>query len=231
MNRRVVVNAYFHLCVYHSIEYDGWDFMLDMILLVLATGCDSFFMSVAYGVEGIKIPKRCILMIAFCSTFFLSISMYMASLLTDILPNDFGRWLSFAILCLLGLMNLFQGQVKRYVRKYKKEPLIIRFQGISFVIDIFLDEKEADCDHSKELSLKEALYLGVALSMDSLASGLAYGIGFINIQRVIVYSFVMGILLIISGSFIGRHISSHLHFDVSCIAGCMLIVLAFLRLT
>lgn len=205
--------------------------MFDMILLVLATCCDSFFMSVAYGVEGIKIPKRCVVVIAFCGTFFLGISLYMASLLSNILSEDLGKWISFTILFLLGLMNLFQVQVKRYVRKYKKEPLIIRFKGISFVIDIFLDEKEADVDHSKELSLKEAVYLGVALSIDSLASGLAYGIGFTAIYQMLLSSFIIGIIIILSGSFIGRHISSHLHFDVSCIAGVMLVVLAFLRLT
>lgn len=204
--------------------------MLDMVLLVMATCCDSFFMSVAYGVEGIKIPKRCVLMIAFCGAFFLSSSLYLASLFADAIPVQIGRWISFTILFLLGIMNLFQVQVKHYVRKYKKEPLIIRFKGISFVIDIFLDEKEADLDHSKELSLKEASYLGIALSMDSLASGLAYGIGFTDIQSMMVCSFVMGILIIASGSFIGRHISTHLHFDISWIAGAMLLFLAFLRL-
>lgn len=205
--------------------------MFDMILLVLATCCDSFFMSVAYGVEDIKIPKRCILMIAFCGTFFLGASISMASLVTDIISPNMGKWVSFTILFLLGMMNLFQVQVKRYVSKHKQKPLIIQFKGISFVIDIFLDEKEADIDRSKDLSLKEALYLGVALSIDSLASGLAYGIGFINVQEVLFASFVIGVGIIVSGSFIGRHLSSHLHFDVSWIAGVMLVVLAFLRLS
>lgn len=203
--------------------------MLDMILLVLATCCDSFFMSVAYGVEGIRIPMKSILVIAFCGTLFLGISMMLAGIISQMISPMIGKWISFSILLVLGCTNLFQARVKHYVKQQKQKPLIIKFQGISFVIDIFLDEKEADQDHSKYLSMKEAFYLGVALSIDSLASGLAYGIGITDVKLVLLVSFIMGITIILLGSLLGTRIMNHIKQDVSWISGCLLIILAFLR--
>ncbi len=204
--------------------------MLDMLVLVLATCCDSFFMSVAYGVKKIRIPATAMIVIAFCGTMVLGVSLTLAGWVSHVVSDEFGKWISFAILLVLALTSLFQGQVKHYVKKHKNRPLIIRFQGISFVVDIFLDETEADQDHSKELSVKEAFYLGVALSLDSFGSGLAYGIGFTDVFVLLCISFAAGVLAIWSGSAIGKRVVHHFQGDISWISGCLLLVLAFLRL-
>ncbi len=204
--------------------------MVDMILLILATCCDSFFMSVAYGIERIRIPWKSVCIIAFCGTSLLGISVGLAGTLTRFFTPNVGRWVSFAMLCGLGVSHLFQAQVKRYVNRNKQKPLIIRWKGISIVVDIFLDETKADRDHSKELSGKEAAYLGVALSLDSLASGLAYGIGVIDVPVLLSLSFVIGVMAIVSGCWLGGRWLCHWHGDVSWISGCLLLILALLRL-
>lgn len=204
--------------------------MIDMLLLICATCCDSFFMSVAYGAERIKISWKATLIIAFCGTFLLGVSIALAKTFTSFLAPEIGKWISFVILIALGLTHLFQAQVKRYVKKQKHQPLIIRMKGISFVIDIFLDETEADQDHSKELSVSEATYLGIALSLDSLASGLAYGIGVVNFGLLLGCSFVFGVVLIILGDALGKRLMYRFSGDVSWLSGCLLMILAILRL-
>ncbi len=204
--------------------------MVDMLLLICATCCDSFFMSVAYGAERIDISWKAILIIAFCGTSLLGVSIALAKSFSSFLSPQFGRWISFLILTGLGLTHLFQAQVKRYVKKQKHKPLIIKMKGISFVIDIFLDETEADQDHSKELSISEALYLGIALSLDSLASGLAYGIGVVNFGLLLGCSFGFGVVLIVVGSALGKRLMCRFTGDVSWLSGCLLMILALLRL-
>lgn len=204
--------------------------MIDMLVLICATCCDSFFMSVAYGAEQIKISWRATMIISLCGTLLLGLSIALAKSFSQFLPVEIGKWLSFMILTALGLVRLFQAQVKHYVKKHKQQPLIIKVKGISFVIDIFLDETEADQDHSKELSLKEAAYLGVALSLDSLASGLAYGIGVVNLGALLSCSFVFGIALIILGSALGKSMIHYCHNDISWLSGGLLMILALLRL-
>lgn len=204
--------------------------MVDMLLLICATCCDSFFMSVAYGAERIDISWKATLIIAFCGTSLLGVSIALAKSFSSFLSPQIGRWISFLILTGLGLTHLFQAQVKRYVKKQKHKPLIIKMKGISFVIDIFLDETEADQDHSKELSISEALYLGIALSLDSLASGLAYGIGVVNFGLLLGCSFGFGVVLIVVGSALGKRLMCRFTGDVSWLSGCLLMILALLRL-
>ena len=102
--------------------------------------------------------------------------------------------------------------------------------GTYSFVDIFLDETEADQDHSKELSISEALYLGIALSLDSLASGLAYGIGVVNFGLLLGCSFGFGVVLIVVGSALGKRLMCRFTGDVSWLSGCLLMILALLRL-
>lgn len=204
--------------------------MLDMFLLILATTCDSFFMSIAYGVEGIRISWKAILIIAFCGSMFLGISMMLAGVITCLLSSAIAKRISFVILFGLGLIHIFRSQVKYVIRRYKEKPLVIRFSNVSFVVDIMLDEKAADMDRSKELNSKEAMYLGIALSLDSLASGIAYGIGYAHVGLLLILSFSVGVTMIIGGRCIGSHISRYAQRDVSWISGILLMVLALLRL-
>lgn len=201
-----------------------------MILLLCATCCDSFFMSVAYGVERIQISWKATIIISLCGTFLLGTAILLAKVFTQFLSPSLGKWIGFLILICLGISHLFQAQVKRYVKKQKHQPLIIKLKGISFVVDIFLDETQADQDCSKELSMTEAVYLGIALSLDSLASGLAYGLGAVNVAMILLCSFLAGVASIICGSAVAAKLTHRCHGDVSWISGSLLILLALLRL-
>ncbi len=204
--------------------------MADMLLLILATTCDSFFMSIAYGVEGIRISRFAIVIIALCGTTFLGVSMMMAGVITRLFSVAVAKRISFVILLGLGLFHIFRAQVRYWIKRYQKRPLVIQISKVSIVIDILLDEKAADLDHSKELSGKEALYLGIASSIDSLASGVAYGIGFEHTGFLLVVSFVSAVCMIVFGKWIGMHINRYAQRDVSWISGCLLVILAWLRL-
>ena len=97
-------------------------------------------------------------------------------------------------------------------------------------IDVYIDETKADIDHSKELNAKEAVYLAVALSIDSLATGIAFGMAVQDPLDVLFISLLMGILIIVIGQWIGKRISKAVHMDLSWISGLILIILAFSRL-
>ncbi|MCI8272443.1 MAG: sporulation membrane protein YtaF [Erysipelotrichaceae bacterium] len=204
--------------------------MADAILLVLAVCIDAFAVSVAYGAQSIRIPLKSVCIIAGFGTFFLGISLYLAVLLQQFFPLYVCRYISFAVLLALGIISLFQTQMKRYVKKHKEGKLVFSWQEISFVIDVYIDETKADIDHSKELNAKEAVYLAVALSIDSLATGIAFGMAVQNPLDVLLISLLMGILIIVIGQWIGKRISKAVHMDLSWISGLILIILAFSRL-
>ncbi len=204
--------------------------MLDTLLLVTAVCLDSFIVSMAYGTNKIKVPKKSVCIIVFFNTFFLALSLYIAGFLQNFLSKEFCTFLSFMILLLIGITSLFQSRVKLYLSKHKEGKWKFKMKEVSFVIDVYIDETKADRDCSKVLTCKEAIYLALALSLDSLASGLAYGMTVQYPERVIIISFIMGVMLVYIGLGIGKRLAKSFPYDLSWLSGAILIILAFLRI-
>ena len=204
--------------------------MLDTLLLVTAVCLDSFIVSVAYGTNEIKVPKKSVFIIVFFGTFFLTLSLYIARFLQAFLSQEFCVFLSFMILLGLGVTSFFQSRVKLYLQKHKEGKWKFKMKEISFVIDVYIDETKADRDCSKVLTSREAIYLAVALSLDSLASGIAYGMTIQHPENIILLSLMMGILFIYMGLAIGKRLAKSISYDLSWLSGVILILLAFLRI-
>lgn len=204
--------------------------MLHSFLLVTALSLDSFLASLAYGTKHIRIPIQSALLISSIGVLFLSLSLYAANLLQHFIPQWICSSISFSIFFLIGLSSFFQGTVKRILKKYKRKQLEFEYSGISFVLDVYLDETKADSDHSNYLSLKEAAYLAVALSIDSLVSGFAMGISILHPLPVLIISFLMGIFVILFGSFLGKKVFHQCNYDLSWVSGILFMILAFTRI-
>ena len=204
--------------------------MLHSFLLVTALSLDSFLAALAYGTKHIKIPVKSAVLISSIGVLFLSVSLYAAKCLQQFIPQWLCSGISFTIFLCIGLSSIFQGTIKRILRKYKRKQLEFEYSGISFVLDVYLDETKADSDCSMYLSLKEAAYLAVALSIDSLVSGFAMGISILHPLQVLIISFLMGVFVILLGSFLGKRIFHKADFDLSWMSGILFIILAFTRI-
>lgn len=203
--------------------------MFQSLLLVIALSIDSFLASLAYGTENIRIPLRSAILIASIGVLFLGISLYTATFIQLFIPKDMCKWISFTIFFIVGMGSIFQGTIKRFLRKSKQKQLTFAYSGISFVIDVYLDETKADVDHSKYLSLKEAIYLAIALSIDSLGSGFALGVSIHNPIPVLIISFCVGVLAVLGGSFCGEHFISKADYDLSWMSGILFVILGLSR--
>lgn len=204
--------------------------MVQSFLLVIALSVDSFLASLAYGAERIKIPIKSALLISLIGVAFLSISLYTASFIQQFIPEDICSKIAFIIFFLIGISALFQGTIKSFLKTCERKKLEFSCKGISFVLDVYLDETNADMDNSKLLSLKEALYLAVALSIDSLVSGFALGISIEKPLPVLFISFCIGFIAVVAGSFIGRTTASVTKWNLSWISGVLFMILAFTKI-
>lgn len=204
--------------------------MLHSFLLVIALSLDSFLASLAYGSEKIKIPIKSAVLISCIGTLFLGISLYTASFMQYLIPGNLCSIISFLIFFLIGMSSIFQGTIKQFLRTCKRKKLSFEYSGISFVLDVYLDETRADADHSKLLSLREALYLAIALSIDSLVSGFALGISILHPLPVVVVSFFVGLIAILSGSKLARRAGEMANWNFSWVSGILFLILAFSRI-
>lgn len=205
--------------------------MLQSLLLVFSLCLDTFVASIAYGTDKIKIPFYSSIIINLVCSLFLGIALFLGDLLNDFLPVAVATYLSFFLLLSIGIYRLFEIFCKKYIRKFsnKDKPLTFKVFDFNFVLQIYADEIKADYDKSKLLSAKEAFYLAIALSLDSLAVGFGSGLAYVNYAQVVSLCFLVGIISLILGSQLGRHFANMININLSWISGVLLIVLAFIR--
>jgi putative sporulation protein YtaF len=127
---------------------------------------------------------------------------------------------------------LFEAFFKNLIKRYydKGSPLTFKIFDFKFILQIYADEIKADLDESKILSPKEAFFLAVALSLDSLTVGFGCSLGSVNYLATVLLSFLVGALLLVLGGYVGKKISKNYNLNLSWLSGVLLIILAFIRI-
>ena len=206
--------------------------MLESILLVLSLCVDACVASFAYGTNKIKIPVKSSLILTGISTLFLMLSAAIGLFIQVIIPAHVSHIICFIILFFLGFMRLFEGLLKSYLNKKALSPNNIKVTLLNFklVLNVYADATLADLDHSKTLSPKEALYLGIALSLDSLVVGLGAALGPISFIQIFILSIFFNFFSILLGCFLGSKCAEKIELDLSWLSGAILIILALQKI-
>ena len=206
--------------------------MIESLLLITSICLDAFFASIAYGTNKIKIPFISSFIISLIGALILGISLFFGGFIKEFLPNNLAVILSFFILFIIGIYRLFEGIFKAFIQKKRSldKPLTFKLFDMNFVLQVYADETIADYDKSKTLSPKEAFYLSIALSFDSLAVGFGSSLGEINFIQTIILCFIFGLICISLGHIIGKKLLEKINVNLSWISGIILIILAILKL-
>lgn len=181
------------------------EFVFEILLLVTALSIDAFATGFAYGISRTRIPFSSLSILASISSLVLAISLLAGNLFTGLLTPQQTSHISFLILLLLGITKLFDRSCCEQADK-------------------------ADKDRDKLLSPAEAVSLGFALSLDSAAAGIGASLHPSHIPAAIIASFIMGMLALPCGSFLGKKLSCHVRRNICWVSGALLICLAFLKL-
>lgn len=206
--------------------------MIESLLLVSSICIDAFVASMAYGSNKIKIPIISSIVISIVGSVILGISLFIGGLIKDFLPGTLPITLSFSILMVLGIYRLFESLFKTYIQKHlnKEKSFSFRLFDFNFILQVYADETKADLDKSKELSVKESLYLAIALSFDSLAVGFGSSLASSAYIQTILLCFLIGFLAVIVGSFIGKKLVEKSNINLSWLSGVILMVLAISKI-
>ena len=206
--------------------------MVQSLILVLSLCIDTFVTSIVYSSNKIKIPVVSGLIINAICSLFLAISLFFGYIIKDFIPINIASTISFLLLLILGVYRLFEAFFKNLIKKYydKGSPLTFKIFEFKFILQIYADEIKADLDESKILSPKEAFFLAVALSLDSLTVGFGCSLGTVNYLATVLLSFLVGALLLVLGGYVGKKISKNYNLNLSWLSGVLLIILAFIRI-
>lgn len=185
--------------------------VMNMLLwiLALAVSFDGFGAGVAYGLRKIRISAASVLIIAVCSALVFGLAMLLGRYLSSYLSPQFSNGLGAAILMGIGmwaiLQNVFRndGEAEEpkgtnavlvdQMKKPKMRPMRlvhIEIKRLGLVIEILRTPAKADLDRSGVITPNEAIWLGIALSLDALGAGI--GAAFVGLSPILT-SFIVGL--------------------------------------
>ncbi len=146
------------------------------LLLTLALSLDGFIVGMHYGIRRIKIPFGSLVIIGACTALGMGASMAFGEGFSGLISVEGAHVLGGGVLIALGLWQLLQAwleYVRRQNRTSRRALFRLRVRPLGVVVQVLADPTQVDHDDSGVIDVKEALVLGVALGLDTLAAGFA----------------------------------------------------------
>jgi len=214
--------------------------LINSLILALSSSIDSFGIGITYGIKNTKISYVANVVL-FAISFAISIiSIWVGNSIRTLFSDIVLKWIGSSILIFMGLFMFFQALKKdsiptsEFINEKSEEKIysfFIKFLGIT--IKIIKNPISSDFDNSQSIDSREALFLGLALSLDSFCIGTLGSIIGINsvIFPLLVSTFQL--VLLSFGIFIGTklHKANKLPNNVwSIISSILLILIGFIRI-
>jgi putative sporulation protein YtaF len=106
----------------------------------------------------------------------------------------------------------------------------VKLFDLNVVLTVYADAGRADLDHSKSISVREAVYLALALSLDGFAAGFGWGLLPMDYLGLIALSLLSNVLALTLGYFLGKWLIHKTKLDLSWLGGVILIALGLTKL-
>lgn len=204
-------------------------------LLVCALCLDTFVAALAYGTNRVQISGGQIALLNGICSLVLGLSLLLGAALSSQIPDALARGICFLGLFFLGCLRLIDSAIRRYLQRHRSlhKNASFHFSNLRLIIDIYSDPMEADADGSQSLSYTELFFFSLAMSVDSLLTGITAGLLEISVPLAVLASFLVGELFTYAGLFLGKKISGQLQQgssrELSWVGGLLLILLAVLK--
>ncbi|HZK34022.1 MAG TPA: manganese efflux pump [Bacillota bacterium] len=183
--------------------------ILASLLFALSANMDNFVVGLSYGIKNLKIGLASNLVISLITFAGTALSMSLSKVISRSMPTFVASLIGNIMLILIGGWTI-------------AKPLI---KGIQ--TDGILDNPEqVDKDKSLTIDVGESITLGVALTINNIGLGIGASIAGLNIVLTSVFTFILSILLLISGFKLGsKYLSSLFSKKATIISGLIIIIL------
>lgn len=206
--------------------------VLEAAMLSVSLSVDAFAAAFAYGCKKIKIPRLSLHIINLICACVVGLSLLFGSILVRHIPHQISIGLSFSVLFIIGTAKLFDSLTKSFIRKHSRFNREIKLSAFNFkfILRLYADPEAADTDVSESISPREAAALALSLSLDGFAVGFGAVLIGINAWAVVGFSLITNFAALMLGGWLGNKAADKLRFNISWLAGAVLIGLAILKL-
>lgn len=213
--------------------------IFQLLILALALSIDAFGIGVSYGIRKINFKITSLFVISFIAFLFSSVSIFFGSIIASIFSDKITSFISILILVMLGLFIIKKAlddneEEKKLpsIDKEHKNICSVFIKSLGITINIIKTPYICDIDKSLKIEPKEAFFLGIALSLDSIATSI-YVSSFKSYSLLFpIFIVIFQLTFLLLGTFLGKKTRLKLLDEnkISIISGITLIVIAFGRL-
>lgn len=214
------------------------------IVLGISSSIDSLGIGITYGIKNTKITKIANIILFFISIFVTNISMLFGNFIKELLPSNITKLLGGLLIIIIGIFMTIQALKNKETKKdvnndilrtdlIEEEKIYCLFiKCLGITIQVIKNPSYSDFDNSKKIDSKEAIFLGIALSLDNF--GIVVGSAVAGICNVLLPLFisVFQVLFLKFGNYIGRKLSNTKLFPDnawSIISGLLLIIMGVIK--
>ena len=217
--------------------------ILSGILLAISLSMDALSIGVSYGLRGKKVPLLPKVIISLISLAFTAAAIGIGNIIVLFLPDQLAKLIGSGMLGVLGVVIIIQAlskkeggeevepEVQRPQRKIWK--IVLKPLGLTIkIIRNEIYENGSKADSAAIMGIRESLYMGVALSIDSFGAGISSAVSGINNFFVPVMVGLCQFIFLSLGIFCGQKLTAIKKADPKIfmlLSGAILVVLAIIR--
>lgn len=219
--------------------------ILSGILLAISLSMDALGIGVSYGLRGKKVPLLPKVIISLISLAFTAAAIGIGNIIVLFLPDQLAKLIGSGMLGVLGIVIIIQALSKKEgeeevepeleVQRPQKKTWKIALKPLGLTIKIIRNEiyeNGSKADSAAIMGIRESLYMGVALSIDSFGAGISSAVSGINNFFVPVMVGLCQFIFLSLGIFCGQKLTSIKKADPKIfmlLSGAILVVLAIIR--
>ncbi len=211
------------------------------ILLAISLSMDALGIGVSYGLRGKKVPILPKVIISLISLAFTAAAIGIGNVIVLFLPDQLAKLIGSGMLGILGVGIIIQALSKKEreeeqeAQRPQKKTWAIALKPLGLTIKIIRNEiykNGNNGDPTATMGIRESLYMGVALSIDSFGAGISSAVSGINNFFVPVMGGLCQFIFLYLGIFCGQKLTSIKKADPKIfmlLSGTILVVLAIIR--
>lgn len=219
--------------------------IISSILLAISSNIDNLGVGIVFGLRKMRIPLAANLLIALITGLGTFIAMKAGEYVLSIIPPFWANLIGSGIMVLAGCWVMLQSWAKpnefpaqrqeteqdslhqeHSVKNESRALVSWHIKSLGLLIHILKEPTVVDQDYSDTVDLKEAILLGLALSLNNLAGGIGGGMAGLDSRLTALLATLISIIFIFTGTKMGHNLfSKWIGAKAAQIAGLMLIAI------
>jgi len=191
-------------------------YMFTLILLAMSLSLDAFAVALAQSMNSTKIPLLSKLIICLLSITYFGAAVWLGEILSVFLSPMAEKILGIVLMLAICLWMMIQYLCQRHAKKMLEQDIVkektlfcISLHEVGLSFQVIFNPMNSDTDGSKSISPKEALFMGTALSIDSINIGMGYALlGSVHLFAPLLVGLFQFAFLSL-GDFIGTRLKTH----------------------